>query len=470
METAFGRLIRLQPIPWRTVIEQLRGNRNYLDDGDIISMIRRRIECDGNSASTEQLVELIDSYPRELAFSLFLCVTRFPVHSRILMDKIFQAIEDYSEEQMDYCILKFQGDKNKEKNADVVIGEAMTLLFSFFDDYTANEQSGNLEAIYLVRKRYPKSILYVDAHEFTPLHGVCCALNMNIFRYFINWHLQEKPKGRGGLYDMNDSGISSMDTLIDTQMNIVIQLQWLRSHALLKSSDVEKWLLVHRSAHSSSRETIQFFMSLHPSGVMSQDDDGNLPITLHLGLRYRARNSFSDEDYAITKLLVTEGIKNGGIDTIGGLFHPEPDEENCCTLDALLKEVGEESHERLWSMIDEWIEEATGGDYTLAPIVHAAIRNRKHMSAPLFEFVLKRYKSNSEADENGIFPLMFAVQQAAKWDGGVCHIFKENLNELNSVDVETQLPILPFAASRENPDVNTLYEFIRISPWLFFDA
>ena len=72
---------------------------------------------------------------------------------------------------------------------------------------------------------------------------------------------------------------------------------------------------------------------------MSEDDDGNLPFTLHLDLRYRARNSFSDEDYAITKLLITIGIEYGGIVSIGGLFHQEPDEEKSCHLKAKIIHV-----------------------------------------------------------------------------------------------------------------------------------
>jgi hypothetical protein len=462
----FYSIITLRPIPWETVTTHLHEHRDDIYGNNELPMLRRRIECDGGTATTEQLELLIDMYPKELAFSLLLCTARFPVHSIVLMNKIFQAIEDYSEEQMDYCIQKFQGDKTKRSNADTVVGEAMTLVFSFFDDYVATTESGNKRALYLIKQRYPKSILYIDGHEFTPLHGVCCALNMDIFRFFIKWHLDEAPNGRGGLYCMNDSGISSMDTLIDTQQDIVPQLEWLRSRKLLKSKDVEDWLLVHRSAHSSSRETIKFFVDLYPSGVMSEDDDGNLPITLHLGLRYRSRNSFTEEDYAITKLLVTKGIENGGIDTIGGLFHKEPDEEKSCTLDALLKEVGEASREKLWGMIDEWVEEVTGGDYTLSPIVHAAILNKEHMSTELYEYVMSRYETN-ESNEDGVSPLMYAVALGAKWDGCVCQLLNKNLEELNSSEDETMLPILPFAASRKDPDISMLYELTRRSPWMF---
>ena len=334
-------------------------------------------------------------------------------------------------------------DKDKNTNINTVIGEAMTLLFTpFYDDYVATSESGNLEAIYLVRQCYPKSITYVDAHESTPLHGVCNPLNVDIFRYFINWHLQENPNSRGGLYMKEFSGISSMATLIDTRMNIVAELMWLCTHPLLTSKDVQEQELVYASAHSSSPKTIQFLINLYPSGVMFKTHYRNLPIHSHIfSLRHRSRsrNNFSDEDYAITKLLITEGIKVGGIDTIGGLFHQGPHgQKGWCTLDALLKEAGEANHENLWVMIDEWIEESTGGDYTLAPIVHATLVNRKHMSASLFETVMKRYGANSKADGNGILPLMFAVRQGAKWDGCICHIFKENLNELSSSDVETQ--------------------------------
>eukprot|EP00551_Chaetoceros_affinis_P010122 CAMPEP_0203675652 /NCGR_PEP_ID=MMETSP0090-20130426/21639_1 /ASSEMBLY_ACC=CAM_ASM_001088 /TAXON_ID=426623 /ORGANISM="Chaetoceros affinis, Strain CCMP159" /LENGTH=50 /DNA_ID=CAMNT_0050541933 /DNA_START=29 /DNA_END=178 /DNA_ORIENTATION=- len=48
---------------------------------------------------------------------------------------------------MDYCIEKFNGGRNLEKTDDNIIGEALTLLFSFFDDYVASAESGNLDSI-----------------------------------------------------------------------------------------------------------------------------------------------------------------------------------------------------------------------------------------------------------------------------------------------------------------------------------
>jgi hypothetical protein len=149
-----------------------------------------------------------------------------------------------------------------------------------------------------------------------------------------------------------------------------------------------------------------------------------------------------------------------------------PDEEKSCTLDALLREVGKASHEKLWGMIDEWIEEVTGGDddnegeYTLAPIVHAALLNKEHMSEELFEYVMSQYTTN-KSNEDGVNPLMYAVALGNDKGGCVCHLLEHNLEELYSVDVETELPILPFAASRKNPDINMLYELARESPWMF---
>ena len=132
--------------------------------------------------------------------------------------------------------------------------------------------------------------------------------------------------------------------------------------------------------------TIEFLINLCPSGLMSKVDDKTLPIH-HLGNRNSSFNENdkhaikSDEDYAITKLLISKGIvQNGGADTIGGLFSRDPDDEKSYTLDVLLRKVGEDNHGRLWGIIDECIkEEATDGDHTL---------NMEDMSA-----ALNKYKS-----------------------------------------------------------------------------
>lgn len=450
-----------RPTQWPAVLEYLRNNPKHLNDHeglDSLTTIRRRLECDG--APLKVQLQLIAWYPEYLAFSLFLCATRFDAYSMTLMESIFKAIHNYCQMNMQYCIQKFHGDTNKEQNSDTVIGEAMTLLFSFFDDFIATPRSGNLAAIQMVRHKYPKSILYTDAHDFTPLHGVCCALNMDIFRYFIEWHLEEKPKGRGGLYDMNDSGITSLDTLIDTQSNILPALGWLRNRGLLKSKDVDDWLLIHRAAHSSSIETIRFFLGLLPSGVLLEDDDGNLPIHLHLGLRYRQKGTFPPQDLAITRLFISQGIINGGHDTIGGLFHPDPDGGDSCTLGVMLKEVGESNKPRVWAMIDECL--TARGPYFNAPIVHAAILNKQYVPDELFGQILDRYGANSRNDHQEL-PLTYALRLGCCWDGCVSQLLKANLEALNEIDHRTALPLLPFAASRMNADLSTIYELTRMS-------
>jgi len=453
-----------RPTNWGVVMEYLRdddnrGDINGTEGGQpVLRIIRQRLECDG--APLKVQLQLIEWYPQYLAFSLFLCATRFPSHSTTLIRNILNAIRDYSVMNMDYCITKFHGDSNKEKDDNTVIGEAMTLLFSFFDDYIATPQSGNLGAIQIVKQKYPKSILYSDAHDFTPLHGACCSLNMDIFRFFIDWHLEQNPKGRGGLYEMNDSGITSMDTLIDTQSSIVHALNWLKNRGLLKSKDVDDWLLIHRAAHSSAIENIRFFIDLLPSGVLSEDDDGNLPIHLHLGLRYRQKGTFSEQDLNIVRLFISQGIINGGIDTIGGLFYPDPDADNSCTLDALLKEVGESNQERIWAMIDDCLR--ARGEYFNAPIVHAAILNKEIISDELFEEILERYGANNRND-NGELPLTYALKLGSKWNGCVSKLIKANSDALNENDPVTGLPPLPYTASQENADLSTIYELTRMS-------
>lgn len=158
------------------------------------------------------------------------------------------------------------------------------------------------------------SILYIDTLMFTPLHRVCEALNMGIIKFFINWHLDQCSPGRGGLYQTNIDGITSLDTLIDTQMNIVPILQWLCSRGLLNSGDVDSKGLARRSIRSSSISTIEFMLDLLPSAVLAVDHDGDLPFHLHL---YRERASFSNEDFAITELLIRCGILGLGLGLLG---------------------------------------------------------------------------------------------------------------------------------------------------------
>jgi hypothetical protein len=284
---------------------------------------------------------------------------------------------------------------------------------------------------------------------------------MEIIKYYIEWHAERAPTKRGGLYTMNDSGITPIDTLIDTQQNLVPILTWFQNHDLLRSSDVSTWLLVHRSAHSSSISTIRFFLQLNPSDVLVEDDDRNLPIHLHLGLRYRPRRSFSEQDFEIVKLFLSYGIINGGINTIGGLFHPDPDVDGqACTLTMLLEKAGETNLDRIWQIIDECLNEA--GSYENAPIVHAAIKNKQHVPDDLFRQILDRYGATNLNDRHEL-PLSYAVKIGAEWSGCVSHILERHVEAIDLVDQDTGLPILPFAALQEGANLDTIYELSKQS-------
>jgi ankyrin repeat protein len=460
----FANNINDRPLDWENVLLHLTNNPHDIENAHVLSTIRRRLECDG--APFNVLQRCIEMYARQLSFSLFLCVARFPMLDRSiggLLGKIFKGMETFVDAQMTYCIQKFNGNSTKPRTMATLIGEAMTLVFSFFDEFMANPQTGNYAVLRLVRQKYPKSILYIDAHEFTPLHGVCCSLNNAIFRYFIEWHLAESSdsEARGGLYMMNDSGITPMDTMIDTSQDIApMFLVWLRSSGLLQTKDVKKWLLIHRAAHSSSISTLRLFIDLFPNGVLTEDSDGNLPIHLHLGLRYRPTRVFSEEDFDICRLLISQGMIYGGIDTIGGLFHEDPDEEHKCTLDSLLKEAGKPNEQRVWQMIDDCLEEC--GDYANAPIVHAAIGQRATVSNALFGEVVERYGVEHE-NNRGESPLLFAVKKGVPWNDGVSDILRRNRGALNDVDSDTELPLLLLAALNEEGDLNTIFELFRLS-------
>ena len=263
-------LLTERPFRWEQILHQLSLNPPMHDLADLpndaLSTLRQGLESNG--ASLHELQKIISTYPIEFGFSVLLCTIRFPdVYSKELMDSILIAIKQYRSYIMDYCIEQFNGGRKLQKTDENIVGEALTLLFSTFDDYVATPQSGNLNAIKYIKNHYPNSVFYSDTHAFTPLHGVCSVLNRNLFEYFIMWHLERKPHGRGGLYEMNDSGITAMDTLIDTEQDITPTLTWLRRRGLLTSLDIEKWLLIHRAAHSSSICTIKFFLDLFPSGT-----------------------------------------------------------------------------------------------------------------------------------------------------------------------------------------------------------
>lgn len=488
MEINFQNTINVQPLPWTTAIRYLENDRQAIFQHNALSIIRTRLECGDGVPPPQVLARLLEFYPSELALSLLFCTIRFPtIHpSTELMNNILDAIETYGDEQMRYLRENFhvkevgtlerrsrtnegqergQQEHEQEPVHHIVIGEVLILLFASFHGYFPTMQSGNIGAIQVIRQRYPLSILYIDSHDFNPIHGVCTiSLNMDLFRFFIEWHQECSPGGRGGLYEMNDSGITALDTLIDTQFNVVPMLQWLHNRNLLKSRDVQDWQLIHRAAHSSSIDTIQFFLDLLPGGVMSEDDDNNIPLNLHLTLRYRHGGTFSDEDFSIVRLLVRYGIINGGMDTIGGLFRPDPENEISCTLASLLKQVGDRNAVRTWNMIDEVLNMYAGenGGLVSIPIVHLAILNNRHVSKEIFQEVLRRHGARHR-DEKGELPLSLAVKMGVPWNGWVDQILRANSEALTETDDATGLPLLPLAALNEKGDLNTVYELARLS-------
>lgn len=436
---------------------------------------RRSLECD-TTISKEDRDKLVIQFPKQFAFSVLLGALRglstrhdagySPSPSQNLVAKALDAIKSHPMEQMEYIVTHFQCSEDKEKTIDTVVGEALTLIFAFFDNFVASETNGDVSAIEILKKKYPRAILYVDSHDFTPLHGACCALNLEVIQYFVQWHLEQDPSGRGGLYHMNDSGITSIDTMLDTDQNIIPTLKWLNDRNLLTSEDVNEWSLIHRASHSSSTSTIQFLIDLFPSGVLSEDDDGNLPLHLHLGLRYRERGIFSEQDFEILETLILNGIRNGGVDTIGGLFVPDPDCDNQCTLESVLKEIGgdENTAERVWDIIDRCIRQA--GGYEKASILHAAIANKKSISNALFRKILERY-GTERCYHQGMLPLTYAISIGLGWADGVQEIFEANREAIYEIDASTNLPaFLLHTAAREGTDLSTMYELMRLS---FFD-
>jgi hypothetical protein len=445
-------------LTWNEVIEGLSANTNAMFHESLLRSIRQRLECKGAPSDVQE--KLVDMYPKQLGFSILLCALRFHNDScKALMMKIINAIQENVNDHIKYCNENFKSNVNNDESDDgTVIGEAMTILFSSFDGFVMTPQTGNIKLLKLIKELYPNVILYVDATEYTAIHGVCCALNMPILQFFIEWHITQNPIQRGGLYIMNDSGITPIDTLIDTQENITQTLHWLCINGLLTSRDVNQWLLIHRAAHSSSTSTIQFFLDLLPSGILYEDDDGNLPIHLHLSLRYRLRNSFSEQDFTIVKLLISQGIRRGGINTIGGLFHQNPFDEERCTLTSLLDEVGEKDAERVWEVIESCLGEYD--DYIRAPIVHAAIGNKKVVSNTLFVEILKRFGARSR-DKYNWLPLRYAVSVGMAWNDGLSDILKSNQDALYEVDEETNLSVFQFAATKKT-NLSTLYELSLI--------
>jgi len=223
--------------------------------------------------------------------------------------------------------------------------------------------------------------------------------------------------------------------------------------------------LIHRAAHSSSLLTIRFFLNLLPGGVLSKDDDGNLPLHLHLGLRYRSQNVFSPQDFEITRVLIQYGIVNGGMSTIGGLLDCDPDDENCCTLQSLLAEAGEGNAERIWEIIGECLNEVD--NYERAPIVHAAIYYKNHVSDEIFQEIVTRYGGTDNRDEHGLLPLWYAVKLGRKWNDCVKYLAQSNQMALYENEQETGLSMLARTGSNPQVDRGTIYELTKMCPRLF---
>ena len=445
---------------WDNLIDLLSINEQNISMIDTITTIQKRLECEGAPVHVQE--QLIDLYPHTLGLSLFLCTTRFSFYSRKLMVKIFQAIQRYSDEQMVYCIEKFHTERPRpQEHVDdkLIIGEAMTLIFASFDDYSATPQSGNLNALKIVRERYPESILHADSNNYTPLHGVSSAFTTPIFQFFIEWHLDQRPNERGGLYHMNGSGITPLDGLIGTYEDILPTLQWLCSRTLLQGKDIHDWHLIHRAAFSSSLSTIQFLLKLYPSGALQEDQDGNLPLDLFMSMKYREQKDFSEDDFEIIKVLIKYGVTYGGYQTVGGLFHLNPSENDRCTLTFLLQEVGNENEERLWQIIDEVITDYTKESQShgsVLSIMHGAVEYKQFISNEMFQTILLRYGASCR-NLNDELPLMSAIKKGVSWDDCGLHILNVNKSALYEVDPETNLPLFLVAACRKEAGLNTVY-------------
>jgi len=151
--------------------------------------------------------------------------------------------------------------------------------------------------------------------------------------------------------------------------------------------------------------------------------------------------------------------------TIGGLLHPDPDDDTCCTLASLLAEAGEGNAERIWETIDECLNEVA--NYERTPIVHAAIYHKDRLSDEIFQKIVTRYGAD-RPNENGVLPLWYAVKMGRKWDGCVKYLVKRHQLALYDDDQETGLPMLAVIGSNPRTDRGTIYELTKMNLRLFY--
>jgi len=293
--------------------------------------------------------------------------------------------------------------------------------------------------------------LYVDAEKFTPTWGISTApVDMRVFQFFVEWHLEQNPCGRGGLYHSGASNISVLETLIHTRDNITTILGWLHQKNLITADDVQEHFLIHSAAHLSSISTLRFLLDLCPRGVLLEDIDGYLPIHLCIRLRCRSADIFKDEDFEILQLLISRGISSGEINTVGGLFHRIPGGGKSCTLRILLEKAREDNAKKVWKLVKTCLAQA--GDYSNAPITHAAVRNRKYVAKDLLQEILGRFGA-ANRDGNGELPLQYAVRVGMAWDEGIEYILEANREALD-------VGVFPYAATSKQADFSTLYHLV----------
>lgn len=370
------------------------------------------------------------------------------------MEEIAKAIEKFYTSQMKYCIKKFDGNKDSPKIVDSVVGEALTLIFATSFDFVPTRHNGNLEALSFVRQRYPRSIQYINAAGDTPLHGAASVGNVDVFKFFVKWHLDQNPFKRGALYENNNGFHTPLDLLIKSPENITPVLCWLlHNHRLLKGTDIEKKKLIHRAIRVSSTKRMEFLVSQCPSAVSSEDGHGNLPLNYSALVTGDGADELTDQDYENLRTLIQNGINHGGIYTIGGLMHRDQHDEGSCVLARICHA---QDPERVWKIIEQCLDEAD--DYASASIVHAAISNKSVIPRVLFQDILYRFHEPTQRDEHGRLPLHHAVALGLEWEGGLSDLVHANRDALDEVDPETDLPILGLAALNYARDLGTLFE------------
>mmetsp|Transcript_11312 Transcript_11312/g.17128 ORF Transcript_11312/g.17128 Transcript_11312/m.17128 type:complete len:151 (-) Transcript_11312:97-549(-) len=106
-----------------------------------------------------------------------------------------------------------------------------------------------------------------------------------------------------------------------------------------------------------------------------------------------------------------------------------------------------------WQAVRDCLDEA--GEYSNAPIVHAAILNKNHVPKKLFKEILVRFGA-TRRNEHDELPLTYSVRIGMGWEEGVADILEANRDAMNEVDSETNLPFFLFAASAK-ADLNTIY-------------